>query len=499
MSKTSSFFDLIIEGDRPAAGIGRWLYERIRSAVVEGRLPAGMQIPSSRHLANEQGIARGTVVSVFERLVTEGYLKSRVGAGTIVSAIRMTAENNLRRRRVTAPSAAASTKASLAKRAASLTSKAFTHGSTNLATRLFSPQGIALDQFPISVWSRVAGRSLRAVSASQLSDGHVSGYRPLLEAIAGYLGVARGLNVSADQILIVSSVQQGLDLAARLLFDQGDSVWVEDPGYPPARSLLAAAGARVAPIPVDAEGLDVAAGKRIAGLARLAYVTPAHQFPLGMRMSPARRIALLDWARQSGAWIFEDDYDGEFRYGSKPLPALHSFDRNGLVIYAASFSKTLFPALRIAYLVLPESLVESFTAAKALTARYASIGDQLTLTEFIAQGHYARHVRRLLGVYAERREALIRTITASQQDLLTLEGEPAGLSMVAWLKHGVTEKQAVSIARDTDVLVAGLNLFAARRRLPAGIVLGYGSQPPHQVARTMRRYLDALAASVAER
>lgn len=499
MSKTSSFFDLIIEGDRPVAGIGRWLYERIRSAVVAGRLPAGMQVPSSRHLASEQAIARGTVVSVFERLVMEGYLKSKVGSGTIVCPIRMTTENDLRQRGVNAQRTAASTKVSLAKRAASLTSQVFRHGNTNLATRLFSPQGIALDQFPISAWSRVAGRSLRAVSISQLSDGHVSGYRHLREAIAGSLGVARGLNVSADQILIVSSVQQGLDIAARLLFDQGDSVWVEDPGYPPARILLAAAGARVAPIPVDAEGLDVAAGKRIAGQARLVHVTPAHQFPLGMRMSPARRIALLDWARQSGAWIFEDDYDGEFRYGSKPLPALQSFDRNGRVIYAASFSKTLFPALRIAYLVLPESLVESFRAAKALTARYASIGDQLTLTEFISQGHYARHVRRLLGVYAERREALIRAIAASQQNLLTLEGEPAGLSVVAWLRRGVTEKQAVSIARDTDVVAPGLNLFASGRRLPAGLVLGFGSQPPHQVARTTRRYLDALAASVAGR
>lgn len=497
MSKTSSFFDLIIEGDRPVAGIGRWLYERIRSAVVEGRLPAGMQVPSSRHLASEQGIARGTAVRVFERLVAEGYLKSKVGSGTIVSAIRMTAANDLRRRRVNAPSAAAIAKASLAKRAASLTSKAFTHGNANLATRLFSPQGIALDQFPISVWSRVAGRSLRAVSVSQLGDGHVSGYRPLRDAIAGYLGVARGLNVSADQILIVSSVQQGLDLAARLLFDQGDSVWVEDPGYPPARILLAAAGARVAPIPVDAEGLDVEAGKRVAGVARLVYVTPAHQFPLGTRMSPARRLALLDWARQSGAWIFEDDYDGEFRYGSKPLPALQSFDRHGRVIYAASFSKTLFPALRIAYLVLPESLVESFTAAKALTARYASIGDQLTLTEFIAQGHYARHVRRLVGVYAERRETLMRAITASEHNLLTLAGEPAGLGMVAWLKRGITEKRAVSIARESGIVVPGLNLFAVERRLPAGLVLGFGSQPPRQVARTMRRYLDALAASVA--
>jgi GntR family transcriptional regulator/MocR family aminotransferase len=352
-----------------------------------------------------------------------------------------------------------------------------------------------VDLFPVRIWAQLAARRLRAVTSAQLDYGESGGIRALREAIAAHVQIARGTVCDADQVVIVAGAQQGLDLACRLLLDPGDRAWMEDPGYPGARSALVGAGARILPVRVDAEGLDVEAGVRGAGDARLVYVTPSHQYPLGVPMSLPRRLALLRWASRARAWVIEDDYDSEFRYGARPIPCLHGLDVDGRVIYVGSFSKTLFPALRLGFVIVPPDLQDRLVAARAAADQHPPVLDQTVLADFITGGHFARHIRRMRERYRERLEAVAAAATRFCGSALRLRPVQTGLHVVADLDGA----DAVAVSREAlarGVEVAPLSAYYARRRHAANaLVLGFAAARPEAAARAMERVAAAIEAA----
>jgi GntR family transcriptional regulator/MocR family aminotransferase len=352
-----------------------------------------------------------------------------------------------------------------------------------------------VDLFPVRLWAQLVTRRVRAITSAQLDYGEPAGIRPLREAIAAHVQTARATQCEADQVVVVAGAQQGLDLACRLLLDPGDRAWMEDPGYPGARSALVGAGARILPVRVDAEGLDVEAGVRGGGDGRLVYVTPSHQYPLGVPMSLPRRLALLKWASQARAWVVEDDYDSEFRYGARPIPCLHGLDVDGRVIYVGSFSKTLFPALRLGFVIVPLDLQDRLVAARAAADQHPPALDQAVLTDFIAEGHFARHIRRMRARYRERLEAVNAAATRFCTGALRLRPVQTGLHMVADLDGA----DAGAVAREAaarGVEVTPLSAYYARpARAANALVLGFAVARPEAASRAMERLAAAIEAA----
>jgi GntR family transcriptional regulator/MocR family aminotransferase len=352
-----------------------------------------------------------------------------------------------------------------------------------------------VDLFPVALWWRLASRRLRSITPTQLDYGEPAGLRALREAIAGHVPAARGTRFSADQVLIVAGAQQGLELISRVLLDPGDRVWMEEPGYPGARSALLGAGARIVPVPVDAEGLTVQTGARGAGDARLAYVTPSHQYPLGVPMSLPRRLALLRWASRTGAWMIEDDYDSEFRYGARPVPCLHGLDVDGRVIYVGSFSKTLFPALRLGFLIVPPDLQDGLQAARAAADQHPPVLDQAVLADFIGEGHFARHLRRMRVAYRERLEAITAAAARYCGGALRLRPTRTGLHTIADLA-GADAARVSREAAARGVEATPLSAYFARRGTHANaLVLGFAAVRPEAARRGMERLAAAIEAA----
>jgi GntR family transcriptional regulator/MocR family aminotransferase len=320
----------------------------------------------------------------------------------------------------------------------------------------------------------------------------VAGYAPLRQAVAAYLQSARGVVCDAGQVIVVNGSQQALDLASRVLLDPGDTVWVEDPGYDGARGAFLAAGANLAPVQVDTYGLNVRTAMERSGEARLAYVTPSHQFPLGVTMSLSRRRELLQWAAQSGAWIFEDDYDSEFRYTRRPLPALQGLDTSDCVIYSGSFSKVLFPGLRLGYLVVPRGVVDTFLRVRFLTDVHPSTITQAVLADFIAEGHFERHLRRMRLLYHDRQQALVRSARLHLADVLQVQPSDGGMHLVGWLPPRVDDRDATRAAKEAGIVVAPLSFFALHRQPRGALVLGYAGLAPAQIEAGTKRLGAAL-------
>jgi GntR family transcriptional regulator/MocR family aminotransferase len=353
----------------------------------------------------------------------------------------------------------------------------------------------AIDAFPTAPWARLTARQWRT-NAVPLGYANASGDRALREAVASYLATARAARVTPDQVMIVNGAQQALDLAARVIVDPGDAVWMEDPGYPLARAAFVAAGARVVSVPVDADGMDVNAGIRAAPGARLVYVTPSHQFPLGSVMSSSRRLALLRWARRTGGWILEDDYDSEFRYATRPLACLQGLDAesegSSRVLYVGTFSKTLAPALRLGYLVVPDPLVDAFRAARFVASGHSPTVDQAVLADFIGDGHYVRHVRRVRALCAERQHALLAAASVELDGLLTFAPDPAGLHVVGRLRAGITDVVASAAAHAAGLDAAPLSHFAVDWAPGAALLLGYAAFDDRAIRRGVRRLGEVL-------
>ena len=471
----------------------RQLYDGLREAILSGRLRPGARLPSTRVLAADVGASRNTVLAAFGQLLAEGYLEGRVGAGTTVAGTLP--ETLLRARPETAGTGDRGRRPRLSQRGALLvgTRDALARGAAT--ARPFRPGLPGLEAFPFDVWTRLVARRWRSVPRQLLDYGDPAGYAPLREAIAAYLGEARAVRCEAAQVIVVTGAQQAVDLAARVLLDPGDTAWVEDPGYPGARGALVAAGIRLAPVPVDAEGLDVRHGARHAAGARLVYVTPSHQYPLGVTMSLHRRLALLEWASRSGAWILEDDYDSEYRYAGRPLAALQGLDAAGRVIYAGTFSKVLFPSLRLGYLIVPGELVDAFVAARALADRHSPSVTQAALADFIDGGHFARHIRRTRALYAERQAALVRAAGRALDGLLEVGPAEAGMHLMGWLPEGVDDRAAAraALGREVDAPpLSGYRARPARRGERGGLMLGYAAYTPREIEDACARLARAL-------
>jgi GntR family transcriptional regulator/MocR family aminotransferase len=471
----------------------RQLYEGLREAILAGRLRPGARLPSTRTLAGDLGASRNTVLAAFGQLLAEGYLEGRVGAGTTVA--HTLPETLLRARPEAAETGRPGPRPRLSRRGALLLSTRPALARGAITARPFRPGLPGLDAFPFDLWTRLVARRWRRVPRQLLDYGDPAGYAPLREAIAAYLGEARAVRCEAAQVIVVTGAQQAVDLAARVLLDPGDTAWMEDPGYPGARGALVAAGIHLAPVPVDAEGLDVRGGARRAPGARLVYVTPSHQYPLGVTMSLHRRLALLEWASTSGAWILEDDYDSEYRYAGRPLAALQGLDTAGRVIYAGTFSKVLFPALRLGYLVAPPELVDAFVASRALADRHSPSVTQAALADFIDGGHFARHIRRTRALYAERQAALVRSARRTLGGLLEVLPAEAGMHLMGWLPEGVDDRVASHAALGREIDVPPLSVFRARpgkRGERGGLMLGYAAYPPRELDDACARLVAPL-------
>jgi GntR family transcriptional regulator / MocR family aminotransferase len=473
----------------------RQLYQRLRAAILAGQLPPGTRLPSTRSLATELGVSRITALTAYQQLRDEGYLDGQVGAGTTVAQLSGPGPALPRSVHAAPQTPQAPPRPALSARGATMAGDRWrlrppdSFGAGLPAFPLGLP---AVDAFPHQAWTRILTRRARRSLGGLLGYQDPAGYRPLREAIAAYLTMARGVRCTPDRILVVSGAQAGLDLTARLLLDPGDPAWVEDPGYYGARGALVGAGARLVPVPVDSDGLDVADGQRREPAARLAYVTPSHQFPVGVTMSLQRRLALLAWADLAGGFVLEDDYESEYRYVGWPLPALQGLDEAGRVIYVGSFSKVLFPSLRIGYLVVPDGLMDAFIAAQRLSQIHVPALEQAVLADFLAEGHFGRHVRRMRALYAARGATLIRAIRRQIGGALEVRSAHAGLHLVGWLPTGTDDRAAAARAAEHGVQAQPLSAHALQPPSKGGLLLGYAAVPQPEIEQGARRLAEAL-------
>ena len=463
------------------------LYDWFRRAIHTGQLRPGQRVPSTRNLAAELMVSRIPVSSAYEQLHAEGYFETFVGAGTCVA--RAIPEDTIKpgTGKISNASRQTSRGKSLRKissRVALMLAPTQTWSNKLVPFRVSLP---ALEHFPTRVWSQLLNRHARKPTRQSMAYGDAKGYGPLREAIAEYLGAARAVRCEPSQILITTGSQQGLQLSAQALLESNERVWVEEPGYPGARQALLMAGAKLVPVPVDDEGLDVAEGIRRARNARAVYITPSHQYPLGVTMTAARRMLLLQWAMRSGAWVIEDDYDSEYRLGGRPIASLQGLDTDERVIYVGTFSKVMFPALRLGYVVVPSDLVDAFSAMRDASDQFSSTLYQAVMTDFIREGHFARHIRRMRMLYIERRKALVETLQKRIGEKLEVIGAEAGMHLVALLPVGVSDVAISKRAAEMGISAMPLSSCYAKAPRRGGLVLGYGGTDASQIQNALRR------------
>jgi GntR family transcriptional regulator / MocR family aminotransferase len=456
-----------------AAPFYRQIYDRFRDAIATGMLKPGDRIPSARSLTKELGLARGTIETAYSLLAAEGYIEARGQAGTVVSPKLKP------RTAITGP---------------------VPLPNPNVDTVSFRPDSIlpfqmglpALDAFPRKIWARLGARSVRAMQPSDMIHPPVYGL-PLLRAeIARYLQVSRGLSCSPSQVFVTSGYRQTVELIGHALLKAGNRVWLEDPGYPPTREIFNRMHIEGVSVPVDGEGMVVSDAVKLAPRAHAAVVTPAHQSPLGMSLSLPRRLALLDWSARNKAWIIEDDYDGEYRYVSRPLPALKSLDRDGRVLYAGTFSKVLFPGIRLAYLVVPEGQVEQFEqVTESLSAGCPGL-TQTIVTAFIGEGHFARHIQRMRKLYAERREATAAGLESVLGKYVRIDLQPGGMHLILRLRGNRSDRRLVASMREQNLYAEALTDWTTRNDGVSGLLLNFTNIDSRRTAENFGRRILKL-------
>ncbi|MEP7009146.1 MAG: PLP-dependent aminotransferase family protein [Acidobacteriota bacterium] len=486
MPKTTSAPLLALPDRSPGEPAALWLSSALRTEILAGRLRPGARLPATRDLASQTGLSRGTIVAAFEALAAEGYVEGTTGSGTYVNRVLPDDLLEVGRpsgREVQAPRPMRRRLSAFGRAAREFS------GLEAHPARAFRTNLPALDLFPTTLWAQLVARRHRSAPASLLRGCGPMGYAPLQEALAEYLAT-RGVKCAAPQIAVVTGVQEAIDLSARLFLDPGDRVCMEDPGYPGAALAFEAFGAKISALPVDEEGMTLP-GRREKD-ARLVYITPGHQFPTGVGMSLPRRLALLEWARTSGAPILEDDYDSEFRYSGRPVPALQGLDREGRVLFTGSFSKVLFPSLRLGYLVVPEDLVDTVTAIRSIGSRHAPLLEQAVLCDFLNQGHFGRHLRRMREIYAERSAALVTAAREQLGGLLHLSDLEAGLQTAGWLGEGITGEAAAQAAEKRGVEVTPLSRYTRGKVVREGLQLGFAAVDVKEIRRGVRELRVAL-------
>jgi len=450
----------------------RQIYDRFRSAIASGLLKPGDRIPSARALTKELGLAKGTIEAAYSLLAAEGYIQARGQAGTIVTpGLKPPAPIEIR-----IPS------------------------DSDLAVVSFRPDSIlpfqmglpALDAFPRKIWARLGARCVRAMQPSDMVHPAVYGLPALRAQIAAYLHVSRGINCSPSQIFVTSGYRHTMELIAHALLKAGDRVWLENPGYPPTRELFGHMHIAPVPVPVDEDGMVISDGIKKAPRARAAVVTPAHQSPLCVSLSLPRRQALLDWAARNKAWVIEDDYDGEYRYVTRPLSALKSLDRDGRVLYAGTFSKVLLPSIRLAYLVVPEAQVERF---EQITLAFAGGSPELTqaiVTAFMTEGHFARHIQRMRKLYAERREATAEGLGSVLGKHLRIDAQPGGMHLILRLQGRRSDRRLVARMREEGLYGEALSDWTMDRDGASALLLGFTNIDSQGTAEKLGRRILGL-------
>ncbi len=490
MKKAPSGIVPIIAVDRKAPqALYRQIYDAYRAAIVERRLRSGQRIPSTRSLASELGVSRIPLLNAYAQLLAEGYFESRVGAGTVVSSSlpdQLTSSEPIGAR-VTATRSGPRPVARRPSALLRLGRAAWLGG-----RGAFSVGQVAFDEFPLQVWTNLVARHCRNMSARSFYYGDQMGSMAFRETIAGYLRTARSLHCEAEQIMIVSGSQQALEISARAILDPESRVWVEEPGYRLARYVFSLTGCHVVPVPIDQEGLDVAAGIKRCRKARAAFVTPSHQFPLGATMSASRRLQLLDWAQSSGSWIIEDDYDSEYRYESMPVASLQGLDSNSRVIYIGTFSKVLFPSLRLGYVVIPSDLVDRFLAIRVAMDLGPPTFYQGVLTDFIGEGHFARHIRRMRVLYRERRSTLVDSINKEIGSMVEVLGSEAGMYLAVALQNGRRDLEVAERAARQRLWIWPLSPSYLGEAARQGFILGFGSTKVSEIPNAVRKLRNLL-------
>ncbi|HEV2400070.1 MAG TPA: PLP-dependent aminotransferase family protein [Candidatus Sulfotelmatobacter sp.] len=460
----------------------RQIYNAFRSAIVDGRLRPGQRVPSTRILATEIAVSRFPVLNAYAQLLAEGYLEARVGAGTVVS-------DSLPEQLTTSAPAGAKKPSPrrgtrhVSLRCSQLPRREFLPWFAHLGA--FRVGQVAMDQFPLQIWSALVARHSRSLNIKSAHYGDLMGHESLRRAIANYLKTSRSVRCEPDQVLIVNGSQQALEITTRVLLNPGDRVWVENPSYHLAREVFTLNGCDLVPVPVDIEGLNVPAGIQRCGKARAAFVTPSHQFPLGVTLSASRRLQLIDWAQHAGAWIIEDDYDSEYRYESLPIASLQGLDPNSRVIYIGTFSKVLFPSLRLGYIVVPPDLIDRFVIMRRTMDLGPPTLYQQVLADFIEEGHFARHLRRMRVYYGGLRRVLFDNVTRLLGDSAEIAGDEAGMHLTLLLRtrHRDRELAHQALAHNLSLWPLSPSYVTGTRQ---GLILGFGATTTKEICDGVR-------------
>jgi GntR family transcriptional regulator/MocR family aminotransferase len=472
--------------DRAAdAPVFRQIYAQLRSAILSGALRPATKLPSTRELAAQLGVSRSAVVAAFEQLLAEGYASGRTGAGTFVASDLPEPFAALRgRKKPPAPAAAI---------APSFRDFGdFVDVTAQNDDRPFNLGRTLVDARTAELWRKLSARTLRSFARSHLGYGDPRGMPELRKSVCGYLRVARGVRCEPDQVVITAGTQQAVDIMTRIMPGPEKEVWIEDPGYALTRLALVTAGAKVCPVPVDQHGINVAEGIRRAPKARAAFITSSHQFPKGVALSMARRLELLGWAREQGAWIVEDDYASEFRYGGRPLASLQGLDEAGRVIYVGTLNKALFPGLRLGYAVVPHSLVRAFVTARYLADRQPATLCQAVVAAFMEEGHFASHIRRMREAYRNQRDALVTALRSRLGDHLTVEPPDQGMHLVAYMRRGLSDVSIERAAREHGVVVRAMSRLYVEAPAQSALMLGFSGYPQQVMAPAVARLARAF-------
>jgi GntR family transcriptional regulator/MocR family aminotransferase len=481
----------IIRVDRRAREpLHRQIYNAYRAAIVDRALRPKEQVPSTRTLASELGVSRIPVLNAYAQLLAEGYFESHVGAGTVVSST-LPDQVTVPQRHAASPGLPAGPRP-ISRYCSLLPSVKNVLPWLGGRWGAFSLGQPAIDLFPVKIWSRLVARQCRNPRLASMHYSDPMGSRSLCEAIASYVRTARGVRCEAEQIMIVSGSQQALEISTRVLLDRGSRVWMEEPGYRFARYVFILNGCHLVPVPVDSEGLNVAAGIKRCRKARAVLVTPSHQYPLGVTMSASRRLQLLEWSHSSGSWIIEDDYDSEYRYESLPIASLQGLDHGSRVIYIGTFSKVLFPSLRLGYIVIPPDLIERFLVVRLTIDISPPTFFQAVLADFIREGHFSRHIRRMRLLYRDRRSALLESLKNDLGVVVDVTGEQAGLHLSMTLPRGFRDHEIAERALQQRLWLAPLSASYLERPAQQGLILGFSNTSTEEIPRAVRKLRDIV-------
>ncbi len=488
MAQPPDLSDLaLLSIDRDSAvPVLRQVYLELRRLILAGAIPPGGRLPPTRALAARLGVARNTVVAAYEQLLAEGTIEGRVGAGSFVRA-ELPETLDVPPPRPSAPAGPTALPDSARRFPAPPELSHF-------APQPFSTGRTGWDERTARIWRSLTLRRVQDVDSSMLGYADPRGSAALRLAIARYLRAARAVRCEPEQVIVTAGAQQAIDLVLKVLVEPGDPVWLEDPCYPAVRAALTAARARIASVPVDAQGLVVAEGIAVEPAARLAYVTPSSQYPLGVVLSMARRLELLAWARRAGAWLIEDDYDSEFRYAGRPLASLQGIDEAGRVIYIGTFSKVLFPGLRLGYAVLPPSLVEPVAAARQLSDWHPAGLMEGVVTDFLEEGHFAQHLRRMRQHYRASRDALAAALAEHLAGELEVEVPEQGMKLLARLRPGRSDRAVAEAAARRGVVVRPVSPLSIAGPPVQALMLGFTGHEPAALRRAARELATAIAA-----